>query len=150
MAVRHRRYGGTSKTVLADYVSKHAKEWVAAWLDEVRRDPRTPRYQDYPDTDELTRDTEALYHYLALWLRTGTWDPRIDPHYQRVGRVRREQGFRLSEVIYAILVAKRHLWDGIVAGRQLSVALELEIVRAISRFYDTATYNTLVGYEGDS
>ena len=148
MVVRHRRYGGTPQSVLADYIAEHAREWVAAWLDEVRREPTTRHYHDFPDSDELVRDTEALYHYLALWLRSGEWDPRIDPHYERIGRVRREEGLPLSEVVSAILLAKRHLWGGIVAGRKLSVALELEVSRAISLFYDKAVYHTIVGYEG--
>lgn len=148
MPVRHRRYGGTPKSVLADYIAGQAERWARAWYEEVREEPTTTQYHGYPDAEELTRDTKALYHYLAVWLRTGEWDPRIDPHYRRIGRDRRRAGFPLSEVISAILLAKRHLWDGIVAGRQLSIALELEVSKAISLFYDKAIYHTIAGYEG--
>lgn len=147
MVVRRRRYGGTPQTALADYVAEHAKQWVASWLEAVRRDETTAHYHDYPHTDELLRDTEALYHYLGMWLRSGEWDPRIDPHYQRIGRVRRQEGFRLSEVVSAILLAKRQLWEGISSGRPLSVALELEVQKALRLFYDRAIYNTVRGYE---
>lgn len=148
MAVRRRRYGGTPQSVLAEYVVAHAEEWVAAWLEEVQLEKTTPSYHAYTDTDELRRDTTALYHYLALWLRTGEWDSRIDAHYHRIGRDRRAAGFALSEVISAILLAKRHLWNGIIAGKQMSVALELEVSKAISLFYDKAIYHTILGYEG--
>lgn len=148
MAVRHRRYGGTPQSVLANYIVEHAEAWVDAWLEEVRRERTTPGYQVYPDVEELKRDTLALYHYLALWLRTGEWDPRIDDHYHRIGRDRRSAGFALSEVISAILLAKRHLWNGIIAGKQMSVALELQVSKAISLFYDKAIYHTILGYEG--
>lgn len=148
MAVRHRRYGGTPQSILANYIVEHAEEWVDAWLEEVRRERTTPGYHVYPDTEELKRDTLALYHYLALWLRTGEWDARIDDHYHRIGRVRRSSGFALSEVISAILLAKRHLWNGIIAGKQMSVALELQVSKAISLFYDKAIYHTILGYEG--
>lgn len=148
MAVRHRRYGGTPQSVLANYIVEHAAEWVEAWLEEVRRERTTPGYPVYPDIEELKRDTLALYHYLALWLRTAEWDPRIDDHYHRIGRDRREAGFALSEVISAILLAKRHLWNGIIAGKQMSVALELQVSKAISLFYDKAIYHTILGYEG--
>jgi len=147
LPTRHRRYGGTPQTVLADYISAHADEWVAAWLAEVQREPTTEAYRDYPDTEELKRDTAALYHYLALWLREGEWDARIDPHYQRIGRDRRREGFPLSAVVSAILLAKRHLWNGIITGNQLSVALELHASKAISLFYDKAIYHTVLGYE---
>ena len=147
MAVRHRRYGGTPQSVLASYIVDHADEWVEAWLEEVRRESTTPAYHAYDDTEELRRDTLALYHYLSLWLRTGEWDTRIDTHYHRIGRDRRAAGFTLSEVISAILLAKRHLWDGIVAGKQMSVALELQVAKAISLFYDKAIYHTILGYE---
>jgi hypothetical protein len=133
--------------VVADYIAQHAEEWVDAWLESIRRDPTTPHYHDYPDPQELTRDAAASYHYLGLWLRTGDWDSRIDPYFERIGRVRREEGFRLSEVISAILLAKRHLWDGMVAGEQLSVALEIEIANAFRLFYDQAIYHTVLGYE---
>ena len=148
MAVRHRRYGGTPQSVLAAYIIEHTEEWVAVWLEEVRREKTTPSYHDYADLDELKRDTAALYHYLALWLRTGEWDSRIDAHYHRIGRDRRVAGFSLSEVISAILLAKRHLWNGIIAGKQLSVALELQVSKSISLFYDKAIYHTILGYEG--
>lgn len=144
---RHRRYGGTPKTVLAQYIAEHADGWVESWLEEIATEPTTRHYRGYPDQEELKRDTAALYHYLALWLSTGEWDPRIDPHYQRIGRDRRGQGFPLSEVISAILLAKRHLWNGIMSGPVLSVALEMEATKAISLFYDKAIYHTIVGYE---
>lgn len=148
MAVRRRRTGGTSQSVLAEYVVEHAEEWVTAWLHEVQQEKTTPSYHRYADTEELKRDTTALYHYLALWLRTGEWDSRIDAHYHRIGRDRRAAGFSLSEVISAILLAKHHLWNGIIAGKQMSVALELEVSKSISLFYDKAIYHTILGYEG--
>lgn len=132
---------------LARYIAGHAKKWVKEWLEIVQQDPSTPLYASYGDTDELLRDTEALYHYLATWLRHGEWDPRIDPHYQRIGRDRRREGFPLAQVIAAILLAKRELWEKLVENKQLSMALELEVTRAISRFYDRAIYNTVLGYE---
>ena len=122
--------------------------WVDAWLAEVRQERTTPSYHTFADAEELKRDTSALYHYLALWLRTGEWDPRIDAHYHRIGRDRRVAGFSLSEVISAILLAKRHLWNGIIKDKQLSVALELQVSKAISLFYDKAIYHTILGFEG--
>lgn len=148
MPERRRRYGGTPRSVLAEYIAEHADAWVDAWLREVREEPTTKHYRTYADRDELRRDTTALYHYLALWLKAGEWDPRIDPHYQRIGRDRRAAGFPLSEVISAVLLAKRALWNGIMAGPVLSVALQMEASKAISLFYDKAIYHTIVGYEG--
>jgi len=147
VAVRRRRYGGTAGSVLAAYIVEHTSQWVEAWLSEVRQERTTGFYHDYADTEELKRDTMALYHYLAVWLRTGEWDARIDPHYHRIGKDRRAEGFSLSEVISAILLAKRHLWKGIVADKQLSVALELKVSKAISLFYDKAIYHTILGFE---
>lgn len=149
MPVRHRRYGGTPQTVLADYIERNSRRWLEAWLDDVKTDGGTEHYHDVEDTAELIRDTEALYHYLALWLRTAKWDRRIDPHYRRIGRTRREAGFPLNEVIRASLLAKRHLWDGVVADHQLSTALELDASKAIGMFYDRAIYYMIVGYEQD-
>ncbi len=149
MPVRHRRYGGTPQTALADYIKQNSRRWIEAWLDAVKTDGGTEHYHNVEDTAELIRDTEALYHYLALWLRTAKWDSRIDPHYERIGRCRREAGFPLNEVIRASLLAKRHLWDGIAAGCQLSTGLELEASKAIGWFYDRAIYHTIVGYEQD-
>jgi hypothetical protein len=147
--LRHRRYGGTPQTALADYIEQHSRRWVEAWLETVKRDGGTPRYHDIEDAAEFIRDTEALYNYLAMWLRAAKWDPRVDPHYERIGRTRREAGFPLSEVVRAILLAKRHLWDGIVADCQLSTALELQASKANGMFYDRAIYYTIVGYEED-
>lgn len=148
MPERHRRYGGTPRSVLAGYIAEQADDWVDGWLREVQEEPTTKHYRGYADKEELRRDTAALYHYLALWLKAGDWDPRIDPHYRRIGRDRRAAGFPLSEVISAVLLAKRQLWNGIMAGPVLSVALQMEASKAISLFYDKAIYHTIVGYEG--
>lgn len=147
VSARYSRFRILPQIRLARYIADHVKEWVTEWLEKVREDPATRAYAAYTDTSELLRDTEALYHYLATWLRHGEWDPRIDPHYRRIGHDRRQEGFPLSQVIAAILLAKRTLWDRIVEDKQLSVALELEVTRAISRFYDRAIYNTVLGYE---
>ena len=144
---RYSRFRIPPQQRLGRFIADHAKEWVKEWLEKVREDPATPVYASYADTEELLRDTEALYHYLAAWLRNGKWDPRIDPHYQRIGRDRRREGFPLSQIIAAIVLAKRTLWDRLVEDKQLSVALELEVTRAISRFYDQAIYHTVLGYE---
>jgi hypothetical protein len=145
--VRHRRYGGTPQTALADYIKQHSRRWVEAWLATVKTDGGTSHYHDAENTAELIRDTEALYHYLALWLGTAEWDRRIDPHYKRIGQTRREAGFPLNEVVRASLLAKRHLWDGIAADHRLSTELELQASKAIGMFYDRAIYYTIVGYE---
>jgi hypothetical protein len=148
MVVRRRRYGDTPQSTLAGYIVEHAPQWADAWLAEVRQERTTPSYHTYADVEELKRDTLALYHYLALWLRTGEWDSRIDTHYHRIGRDRRAAAFSLSEVISAILLAKRHLWNGIIVGKQMSVALELQVSKSISLFYDKAIYHTILGFEG--
>lgn len=148
MPFRHRRYGGTPQTLLAEYIERNARRWVEGWLEEVQRDPATPHYHDYEDSEELLRVAEALYNYLALWLHTAEWDPRIAPHYRRIGRDRKRDGFPLSEVVRATLLAKRHLWDEIAADQKLSTALELEASKAIGMFYDRAIYYTIEGYEG--
>ena len=146
---RHRRYGGTARTVLADYVSAHAREWATAWLEEVRTNPVTPRYRSH-DAEELIHDTEALYNYLAIWLKSENFDERIETHYRRIGRARKESGFPLSEVARAIQLAKTQLWKGVAGERRLSTALELEVGRVITRFYDRAIYHTILGYEGQA
>lgn len=147
MPTRRRRYGGTARATLGKHVAENAREWAESWFDVIRNEETTRRYRDYEDPDELLRDTEALFHYLALWLSTGEWDERIEAHYQRIGRDRREQGFPLSTVVSAILLAKRQLWDRIVADNLLSTALQAEASKAISQFYDKAIYHTIRGYE---
>ena len=147
MILRRRRYGGNSRSTVAEHIAQHAGEWVDAWLEAVRRDPTTPHYHDYADTHGLARDAEALYDDLGRWLSTEEWDPRIDSYFERSGRVRREEGFRLSEGVSATLLVKRQLWDGMIAGRQLPAALELEIANAIRLFFDQAIYRTALGYE---
>lgn len=147
MSTRRRRYGGTPRSVLGKYVVEHARSLAEDWMDEIAVEETAPGYREYEDREELVRDTEALYHYLGLWLSTGEWNERIDAHYRRIGRVRREQEFALSEVIRAILLAKQRLWDGIVADNLMSTALQAEASKAISTFYDKAVYHTIVGYE---
>jgi len=147
MPTRHRRYGGSARATLGKHVAEHAAEWAKSWFDVIQSEETTRRYRDHGDPDELLRDTEALFNYLALWLSTGEWDERIGAHYRRIGRDRSRQGFPLSTVVNAIILAKRQLWDRIIADNLLSTALQAEASKAISQFYDQAIYHTIRGYE---
>jgi hypothetical protein len=91
-----------------------------------------------------------VYHHLGGWLSDST-EERIESVYGELGRKRHAEGIPLSEVVFALTLAKYHLRDYIRTRGLVDSAVELyqeqELQRLVGRFFDRAVYHTVRGYE---
>ncbi len=87
----------------------------------------------------------------SYWLDEDREKGEVQQHYKNLGRERFRQGFELPEVISALYLTKRRLWEFIAASREADSALNLnQIVEAsflLVRFFDHAVLHVSEGYE---
>ena len=103
-------------------------------------------------------DEKVLHHWIydvcsrfSFWLSEDNEKGEVQQHYQNLGKERFNQDFALSEVISALYLTKRRLWEFIAASREADSALNLnQIVEAsflLVRFFDHAVMHVTEGYE---
>ena len=109
--------------------------------------------RSYQNIDEKTLH-DWIYDVcsrFSYWLDEDREKGEVQQHYKNVGKERFRQGFELPEVISALYLTKRRLWDFIAASREADSALNLnQIVEAsflLVRFFDHAVLHVSEGYE---
>lgn len=112
-----------------------------------------PSTRSYQDIDEKTLhdwiyDVCSRYSY---WLDEDKDEGEVQQHYKDLGKERFRQDFELSEVISALYLTKRGLWEFIAASREADSALNLNQIVELSillvRFFDHAVLHVTKGYE---
>ena len=109
--------------------------------------------RSYQNIDEKTLH-DWIYDVcsrFSYWLDEDREKGEVQQHYKNVGKERFRQGFELPEVISALYLTKRRLWEFIAASREADSALNLnQIVEAsflLVRFFDHAVLHVTEGYE---
>ena len=112
-----------------------------------------PSTHSYQDIDEKTLhdwiyDVCSRYSY---WLDEDKEKGEVQQHYKDLGKERFRQDFELPEVISALYLTKRRLWEFITASREADSALNLNQIVEVSfllvRFFDHAVLHVTEGYE---
>ena len=121
--------------------------------DDLIRDIATNAHTHYlhgQPEEELRRRIYDLYHHLSQWLTQGD-ERAIEAVYRQAGKDNASSGVPLSEVLYATILVKRHLWNFITANNLVDSVIELyqqeEIALKIGEFFDRAMYHLVRGYE---
>lgn len=134
---------------LIDLIEKNADGLTRAWLNDVRKHPDTVTYHRF-DEKMLYDRAFAVYSQIGRWVSRKTTKDDIAKYYKALGKERREEGFELSEVIYALILTKRHLWLKVLSDGLLDSALDLykalELNNRVVLFFDRAFFYTTAGY----
>jgi len=137
---------------LVRMIEEHAEQLTRGVLHDLATNTRTPAYHKLP-REELHRRLYDVYHNLGRWLGEKT-DEMIRTSYNELGQKRCIEGIPLSEVVYALVLTKYHLWDYIRSSGLVDSAVELyqeqELHRLLDHFFDKATYYTVQGYEHEA
>ncbi len=87
----------------------------------------------------------------SYWLDEDREKGEVQQHYRNLGKERFRQDFELPEVISALYLTKRRLWEFIAASREADSALNLnQVVEAsflLVRFFDHVVLHVTRGYE---
>lgn len=134
---------------LIQLIERDADVIAQRWLKEVQSSSLTPKYR-YFTAEKLIERVKIVYSKLEYWLNPKTPKEEIEAYYTNMGKERFEEGFTLEEVIMALLLTKKHLWQHIVSEGLPTTSFELyqvlELNNEVVMYIDKAVYYTIVGY----
>jgi hypothetical protein len=145
---------------LIQLIENHANSLTESVLQDVLSNERTGSFRRVP-VEELTPRVAALYENLSKWIGNPNQED-IRHEYEDWGRTRFRQGIPLSEIVYVLILTKKHLRKfirehGLVtfSGDRVTpdelVPVELysiqELNYLVGDFFDRALYHLVRGYE---
>ena len=134
---------------LLQRIETHWETIAADVISHTKIDPNTPHHQDL-ESGELHARARDLVHSLGEWLMTGDRESLTD-RYRQVGELRHKQGMPLSEVVYKVQLIELKVVDYIqnanAAQNAIEVYGELEMLRALHKFFAIVIHGLIMGYE---
>lgn len=129
-------------------IERNADKLAIDLVEALRHDDRASAYADLTD-HEYRGVVRDLYANLGEWLHTRAWN-KMRQTYESKGRKRFNSGMPLEQLVYSLTRTKQMLLDFVrrsLPGEGTELALEMELVLAVSDFFDRAIYHTICGYE---
>jgi len=141
-------------------IENHADSLTRSTLDDLQTNPRTRSFHAIA-RDEMQTRIYSLYRNLGHWIGTRD-ESRIEAEYLDLGRRRKADGMPLSELVYAIILYKKHLREFIQDNTVLEAASDRpehgellpvllyeiqELNYMVGHFFDAALYHMARGYE---
>lgn len=139
---------------LSDYllrrIEKNAEIITKRWLDDVSTRKSTPSYaRSDPDTS-FSRNKMVIRHF-SKWLGRSYSDKEFKRFYRQLGQERRDEGFALSEVLSALTITRKYIWEFALSqgiwNKPIDIYTALELERRVMLFFDKASYHIARGYE---
>lgn len=134
---------------LIGMIERHAGSMAEELKEKLVNDPTTSSYKSL-DERTIYDNIFEVYSRLGHWLLKDSEKGEVRTHYSNIGAQRFEQGFPLDELIQALVVTKRHIWDTVLHRGIMTTAKELDstidFITYLNRFFDMAIYYTTLGY----
>ena len=135
---------------LVDLIERNAADLSGRWLELVKKHPATGSYHTYNEA-ELYERAFSVYSQLGKWLSDSTTKEEVQKIYTAMGAQRRKEGFKLSEVMQALIITRRVLWVKVENDGLLDSALDLMQALQLNNrtilFFDRAMIYAAQGYE---
>lgn len=131
-------------------VERQADRLTLQWTNRVRTHPATPSYHEMTDED-LEWSIKEVYCHLGEYLEHNSNAEQLSHLFMQIGETRQEQGIPLHELTFAIILARRTLWNFIEQEGVFVSSLEFhqldEFLHRILNFFDKNLYFVVLGYE---
>jgi len=147
---------------LLQLIQAHAGSLTSEVITDLRTNDRTPSFRRL-SLSNLESRISALYSNLGRWIGDSD-ESAVRLEYEEMGRQRFQEDIPISEIVYALLLTKRHLRryirdHGLVdfAGDRMLpdelLPLELHSIQELNyqvgEFFDRALYHLARGYEAE-
>jgi hypothetical protein len=131
-------------------IEKNVELISGYWLDDVRTNHTTPTYAKFDLEASFSRNKTVIRQF-RRWLEGKFSNQDIRNYYQKLGKERKKEGFPLSEVLSAITLTRKHLWEFALThgmwDRTLDIYMTLELEKNMMLFFDKVTYHVSLGFE---
>ena len=122
-------------------------------MEDIKKHGGTKTYRTLTDAQIYSRVAQ-VYDQVDKWMLGEIRKEDIKQTFMAVGKRRREEGFRVSEVIQALIIIRRHIWIFVDSENFFDTALDLhsaiDLINSTLVFFDRAIYFTSVGYENSA
>ena len=148
---------------LLQLIQTHAGSLINDAVKDITTNEKTPTFRRLNPAALESRVT-ALYWNLGKWIGTPNADA-VREEYEEMGRTRFREGVPVSELVFALLLTKKHLrryirdyglaefaGDRVVPDELLPLELHSiqELNYQIGEFFDRALYHLARGYEAEA
>jgi hypothetical protein len=131
-----------NSTDLARVVQEQGRPLVESLYSELRSNLGTSHYHRLSN-DELLRRGQAVYQRLAHWLDSPD-NSSVHDSGAELGKKRFSEGIPLGQVVLALILEEKHLWDYLgLIGLKADEKLRLKV----AEFFARTIYGTALGYE---
>lgn len=135
---------------LVRLIETHSDQLARGLLERIENSERCREFIHKVPPEELRQRVYEIYHNLGQWLLRKT-ERDVEQRYMAIGERRASQGVSLSQVVFAIIATKEHLWEYVakeaLADRPVELFQELELFQLVEQFFDRALYFAAIGYE---
>ena len=144
--------GGMISDSLFDVITRDSHEITENWVSEVTTHPTTRHYA-IPPHEETYQKANQVVKRFGRFITHPEEDSEENWNYFRgVGVERRQEGYKLSEVISALSLIRKHLFAHVFGHWELwkkpiEMYRTMEFVSRVNLFYDKATYEISRGYD---
>ena len=146
---RHRDSNALTRRLL-NVILKNKEKMINQWIEEMITSPSTSEYHGY-EIHVLHNICDKIISQITLWLGNAYDIDRIKNFYIKLGLERKKAGAKISGVLSALSLIRKHIWDVALAQGALQKNLDLymtfELQRRMTIFFDLATFYITRGYE---
>jgi ADP-ribose pyrophosphatase YjhB (NUDIX family) len=135
---------------LIKLIENNAEIITNRWLEDVRSRKSTPTYARFDPDTSFSRSKDVVKHF-GYWLGGLYADSDIRKFYNQLGEERKEEGFAISEVLSALTLTRKHIWEFALSqgmwDKTIDIYMVLELERRMMLFFDKAAYYIVKGFE---
>jgi hypothetical protein len=134
---------------LISIIEKNLEDLAKTWFDEAVKSEIMTTYHHFKDEQNYKRG-KAVYENLLKWLKEGALHEEVEKYFEKVGAIRLNEGFPLSEVHYALYLSKKIFWgfvdwrDAISGSFQSSTTTQ--IMALLNDYFDLGNFYITRGY----
>jgi len=144
------RSAGLLSGKLIEVIEENADRIAGRWFHDATTSHSTFRYHTFDRTKMLNR-LQVILSQFGKWLNGYYTDDNVRDFYMEMGQERKKEGFMLSEVLSALSLLRKHIWEFALSRgmwqKAIDIYMVLELDRRIMIFFDKAAFYTALGYE---
>ncbi len=135
---------------LIKLVEKNAEIISKCWLDDVTKSKSTTSYARLDPEKSFNRNKNVIMNF-GKWLGGVYSDKDMKKVYENLGYVRFNEGFKLSEMLSALSLSRKCIWEFALShgmwNKTIDIYMALELERRMMIFFDRAAHYLTRGYE---
>ena len=135
---------------LVRLIETNAKEMSLSYAREIRTLNEAPSYRTF-DEREVHDRGHRVFSQFGRWISNEITEKDMENYWTALGKQRRLEGFSMSEIMIAICLIRRDVWQKIRNEGLLDTAEDLyeamELYGRIVNFFERAQYYTVRGFE---